>query len=46
MSPGWSAVGGQTRSAYESGPPPEFPEPKTGLSAVGPHHFLNAEKES
>ncbi|KAN0105996.1 amidase signature enzyme [Hyaloscypha variabilis] len=33
MSPGWSAVGGQTRSAYESGPPPELPEPKTGLSA-------------
>jgi len=37
MSPGWSAVGGQTRSAYETGPPPGVPEPKTGLDAVSHH---------
>ena len=37
MTPGWSAVGGQTRSAYETGPPPDVPEAKPGLSAVGPY---------
>lgn len=34
MTPGWSAVGGQTRSAYEKGPPPDVSEPKSGLAAV------------
>lgn len=33
MTPGWSAVGGQTRSAYEKGPPPDVSEPKSGLAA-------------
>ncbi len=34
MIPGWSAVGGQTRSAYEIGPPPDVSEPKSGFAAV------------
>lgn len=33
MTPGWSAVGGQTRSAYETGPPPDVVERKPGLNA-------------
>jgi amidase len=37
MTPGWSAVGGQTRSAYETDPPPDKVEVKPGLSAVSPN---------
>jgi hypothetical protein len=35
MTPGFSAYGGQTRSVYETGPPPDVVVPKPGLDAVG-----------
>jgi hypothetical protein len=38
MTPGWSAYGGQTRSAYETGPPPDVAVPKPGLEAVRPNN--------